>query len=115
MKRCSVEFYEPQSNSLLKFHEYCSKATLAHPRSTPHDTRQFGFSFHITTTTSGTSLLDLLRPLLSGDAALAVVALVALTLPWIFLGRFLERTDDFEEALAEAEASSDRSTVVALP
>ena len=100
---------EPQINSLQKFHEYCSKATLAHPR---HTARQY--RFHITTTTSGTSLLDLLRPLLSGDA-LAVVALVALTLPWIFLGRFLERTDDFEEALAEAEASSDRSTVVALP
>ena len=77
-------------------------------------THRTAIRFHITTTTSGTSLLDLLRPLLSGDA-LAVVALVALTLPWIFLGRFLERTDDFEEALAEAEASSDRSTVVALP
>ena len=111
MKRSSVELSEPQINSLQKFHEYCSKATLAHPR---HTARQFGFTIHITTTTSGTSLLDLLRPLLSGDA-LAVVALVALTLPWIFLGRFLERTDDFEEALAEAEASSDRSTVVALP
>ena len=105
---------ETQINACQTSYDYCSRAANAWlcQCSQPH----------ITTTTSATSRLDL-RPLPGGDTDLAVVALVALTLPWIFLawvaiallGRFLERTDDFAVAFAVESEASDSSTVAALP